>query len=71
VTIGERPFHICEQCTPPHYDNCETCWGYGVMPSTIATSRTVPVPAGMAIEEPPANARPCPTCGSTVKGVPK
>jgi hypothetical protein len=72
VSIGQRPFTICTKCDIPHYDNCEDCYGFGVRPWPDGPVKHVPVSAGAAIEgEAPADAIPCPTCGSTTKGVPK
>jgi len=59
---------ICTECEMHHYDNCHTCWGFGVYSHG---DQTQPVSAGEA------HARwffgdviPCPECGSTEKGLP-
>lgn len=69
MSIGERPFTVCRTCDPPHIDNCETCFGFGVYPRLLA-GEPVPIGAARAKDDPPPDAIPCPTCGSTVKGVP-
>lgn len=69
MTIG-GDLHICETCDVKHYDNCPTCFGFGVRPRTV-DGDPIPIPAG----EPPGavegiNYLPCPACKSTPAGIP-
>lgn len=73
----DDPLHVCRDCPVPHYDNCPDCFGFGVYlaefygRTTRGFDKLVPVSAGQAMKGlAPDNAMPCPTCGSTVKGLP-
>lgn len=61
----DDPARICRTCAPPHIENCEDCFGFGV----LRAHPTVPVSAGAAptIGE---DGLPCPTCKSTSQGWP-
>jgi hypothetical protein len=71
------PLTICRTCDVPHYDNCPTCWGFGVFPRTFDGS-PVPLSANVAcvLRCPPHSESegvdwlPCPTCQSTPAGIP-
>jgi hypothetical protein len=28
-----KDFRVCKECDPPHVENCETCFGWGLHPS--------------------------------------
>lgn len=60
-------YRVCSKCKIRHYENCESCWGFGVYSST-------PWNAVHAIEAISGNLKgpvlPCPECRSTEKGVP-
>lgn len=57
-------YHVCTEYPIHHYDNCNTCFGFGVY------SQGNPVIAAEAHGAPWIDTFPCPECGSTVKGVP-
>lgn len=67
-----EPLALCHRCDITHYENCPTCWGFGVYASHDTRLRLVPVSGAMAAgSEPlPPSARACPTCRSTPLGVP-
>ena len=73
MTIGERPFQICKRCDMPHIENCETCFGFG---THTKEGKTYPIGAHRA-EVLRADVKyatelsECPTCGSTVAGLPE
>jgi len=29
MTFNCRNFRVCKECTPPHVENCEICFGWG------------------------------------------
>ena len=64
------PLHLCTDCTPHHYDNCPTCFGYGVRAQSCDGR---PAPVGSAAARDPKDTEwlPCPTCGSTPAGPPE
>src|SRR5690349_16350488 len=64
------PLRLCTSCAIAHYENCPSCFGFGVYGDT--TERPLPVSAAKAMGDDaiPASARACPTCGSTAKGPP-
>ena len=64
-----KKYRICTKCEIHHYENCETCFGFGVYRSN---SYLYPIPARDAHEgNDIKNSEPCPECGSTVEGYPK
>jgi len=84
VTELAEPLRVCTstRCvSPAHYENCPECFGFGVSrPLLPPTGPLIPITAreaeqrrryGPAIDR---TGRPvaiaCPTCGSTVAGVP-
>ena len=59
---------ICRQCPIHHYENCNSCFGFGVYEGH---SGQRPVRAGDAIYgQLPGQVHPCPECGSTETGAP-
>lgn len=58
---------VCTKCPIHHYENCGTCWGFGVyslVPGDV-------VRAGEAIEKKfRGGVLKCPECGSNEKGIP-
>lgn len=64
-------YRICTACTIPHYENCDTCFGFGVY--VAKSGELFPVTANEAIETKVyrGELQPCPECGSTVTGVPE
>ena len=63
-----KKYRICKKCAIRHYENCETCFGFGLYDRDAYH----PISASDAIEgklEFPV--RPCPECGSTEKGLSK
>ena len=55
-------YKICTACTPNHYENCGTCFGFGLHANGMIVS------AGQASSA--TDDIPCPECGSTRFGVP-
>lgn len=68
----QDPLRICTSCRIPHYENCPDCVGWGRYRS-INDGKPYPVQAAEAHGEAPPSPKlePCPTCGSTIKGVPE
>lgn len=62
VRAERGPLRLCTKCSPSHFENCETCFGYGV------TASGSPVRAGDAGEHREGFAA-CPECGSDWRGV--
>lgn len=61
-------------CAVPHYENCDTCFGFGVNEAKHC-GETVPVSAFRAEEiregkRVKSSVTSCPECGSTVFGIP-
>ena len=60
-------YTICRVCkTITHFDNCPTCFGFGIK---YEKGKNIPVIAIEAMTGIP-NTEPCPECGSTQKGIP-
>ena len=59
-------YTICKTCNPQHYENCRTCFGFGV--KLGSRGQNVPISAGSikSITEWQA----CPECKSTPSGLP-
>jgi hypothetical protein len=60
------------KCKIPHYENCNTCAGFGVYTLPDRVGEVFAVSArdaidGISIQ----NAIPCPECKSTIAGIPK
>jgi len=68
----EDKYRVCKVCTPHHIENCGTCFGWGVRKDCYDGTRLMPVTAGEAMRGVHYifRTRPCPECGSTIKGVP-
>lgn len=60
---------VCHACDVAHYDNCPTCFGFGVRPRTV-DDRPVPISAGRYTLTAGSDWLPCPTCKSTPQGLP-
>ena len=61
---------ICTACRIHHYENCGTCFGFGMYPGRDGS--LVPISAGAAHSgEFPGNWATCPECDSGPAGVPK
>jgi len=64
-----KVYRVCTDCPIHHYENCDTCAGFGVYPGK--TIPVVPIWAGEAHDGTyPDNWLPCPECGSTPMGPP-
>lgn len=74
-------YRVCTKCWVPHFENCGTCFGFGVLKRRTADG-VIPVAAGEAFhittgEEVLTSYRctsldevePCPECGSDVNGI--
>ena len=62
-----KKYRICNVCAIPHYENCESCWGFGVYSFIPGDA----VRAGDVIDgKLKGEVFPCPECGSTEKGIP-
>lgn len=65
--MSDKKHTICTECEIHHYDNCHTCFGFGV----YSYGEQTPVTAGQAREGLFfGDVIPCPECGSTEKGLP-
>jgi hypothetical protein len=68
--------HICRACAVPHIDNCRDCSGFGVYAAlslAYTTEKPMPVWVAEALGGPSMQLGPilpCPTCKSTVTGLP-
>jgi hypothetical protein len=64
--MSEKQYRICTDCKIPHYENCDTCFGFGL-------KREIPNGPISAAEamggEPLPEWIECPECGSTPKGI--
>lgn len=62
-------YHTCKECEIHHYDNCATCFGFGVYKEPTSDGY-IPVTAGDA-HSGKFNREwiPCPECGSTPEGI--
>lgn len=65
---------ICTSCQIKHYENCRTCFGFGVK-DIVHPDGLIPVNASTAEEIriygtlPAARVKRCPECGSNVYGI--
>ncbi len=63
---------VCTTCLIHHYQNCETCFGWGVYVGPFTEDRLIPVSAHNAhTKEFLWATSPCPECGSGPGGMPK
>lgn len=65
--MTKKKYRICTKCTPNHYENCDTCFGFGVL---FAMGNYIPIAAGKA-KNPPNKWEKCPECHSTPNGISK
>lgn len=64
-------YRICYKCSFSHYENCKTCYGFGVYKSSIDNHSLLPVAAWMAYEKPDTiEWFYCPECKSGINGLP-
>ena len=69
--MTERNYRICTNCPIHHYENCNTCFGFGVYTVERYPGEYFPVSAGAAHERTfRGPCFPCPECGSTPNGLP-
>ncbi len=62
-------FHVCYECTPPHIDNCGTCFGYGLNGKHIVTAHEASMLYLHTFTSTlPDNTIQCPECGSDIRG---
>ena len=67
----KKIFNICTKCSAPnHIDNCDTCFGFGVL-TIRSRDGLVPVRGGISKIVKDGAWSTCPECGSTPKGVNK
>lgn len=70
MTRAGEGLQICERCQIHHYENCGSCFGFGVYESQRGNG-LVPISASEAHDlRPPGEPLPCPECKSTINGVP-
>jgi hypothetical protein len=61
---------ICWRCKIPHYENCESCFGFGVYKIADRPGVAYPVTAGEAHDETlKSPVILCPECGSGIHGL--
>mgnify|MGYP001558508477 CR=1 FL=1 len=66
MALNGSSHRICMTCQPPHVENCETCYGFGL---TMRFYEKTPLPIrGAELDDPPAW-RQCPECGGTPYGI--
>ena len=64
-------YRICTKCVIHHYENCGTCFGFGVY-AKATEDGLIPVNAHAAhAQEFRGETIPCPECGSTPEGLPQ
>jgi len=64
-------YRICTKCAIHHYENCGTCFGFGVYVKATVDG-LIPVNAHAAhTQEFRGETIPCPECGSTTAGLPQ
>jgi len=63
---------VCTNCEIHHYENCPSCFGFGVYNVKAADYRIYPMPAGAAHDGSfrTKDWEPCPFCHSTPYGPP-
>ena len=60
-------YRVCTDCEIHHFENCESCWGFGVYSGTLGDAvRASDAHDGTFKSE----VYPCHECGSTEKGLP-
>jgi hypothetical protein len=67
----KKNYRICKKCGIHHYENCGTCFGFGLR-RDLFSKRFMAVSAGEAHFgfTVPTDLVACPECGSTIKGLP-
>ena len=68
-----KNYRICKKCAIPHFENCGSCFGFGVYSVPDRPGEVFPVAASEAIETKQFRGvvQVCPECGSTVMGLPQ
>lgn len=63
-------YRICTQCDIPHFENCGTCFGFGVYSVKGREGELFPVAAIEALQTKQyrGEVQACPECGSTTSG---
>ena len=62
---------ICTECSVHHYENCNSCWGFGVYKISDRVDEAWPVLATDVVNKVfKSPVLSCPECGSTEKGIP-
>lgn len=63
-------YRICTKCEVSHVENCGTCFGFGVYSILERPGEIFPIAAGEAqFGLTRGEQKPCPECGSTIKGI--
>lgn len=70
--MAEKAYRLCTACAIQHYDNCGTCFGFGVYTLPDRPGEVFPVSAVEAMETRMFRGvvQACPECLSTVDGAP-
>ena len=65
-------YRICTLCAIHHYENCGSCFGFGVYEGKHKPDGLIPVTANIAIgtKDIHKDILACPECGSTELGMP-
>lgn len=73
----ETDYRVCTGCKIHHYENCNSCFGFGVYTIPKRGNELFPIIAAEAHKTVPVRAKelggkllPCPECKSTIKGAP-
>lgn len=68
-----KEYRICTKCLIHHYENCNTCFGFGIYEPDDSPGKTFPVIAAAAHGFIAIHGKflPCPECDSTIKGISK
>lgn len=63
-------YRICTHCNIHHYENCPTCFGFGLKYAKLHKT-LIPIGAGEAEKKAyPKDWQACPDCKSTPRGIP-
>ncbi len=65
----QKHLKICTDCSIYHYENCNTCFGFGVYPGKEKPCAVTAVEAADKTYQ--ANWYACPECKSTPLGIPE
>ena len=64
-------YRVCKKCDVHHYENCYSCFGYGVRLASELPISAIEAEMLRQIHGANLYSKACPECGSTYQGLPE